>query len=231
MSRSTHRSSRKPRKARNQRNLLILIAGVSAIAATILLIVAGGLSRTDDVVSTAAVSQRSGRILGSPTAPVVVFAWEDFQCPVCKTANATVVDRLIREYVQSGQVQFHYRYFSFLGQESIWAAQAAEVAAEQGLFWEFHDALFAAQAGENRGAFSKQRLKALAERLGLDVALFDDALNSGKYSQVVELELEEGKRLGVKGTPTFFVDGVQVSDWRDFEQFRDLIERHLASRR
>jgi protein-disulfide isomerase len=199
------------------------------LVAVAALIVVGGLLRSDDQVDTSTVSQREGRTLGSPMAAVTVTAWEDFQCPVCKAANASVVERLIQEYVETGKVQFHYRYFSFIGQESVWAAEAAESAGEQGKFWEYHDALFAAQAGENRGAFNRDRLKGIAEDLALDIAMFNAAFDSGKYSEVVKAEREEGEKLGVKGTPSFFVDGVPVNNWRDYSEFKAKIDLLLAA--
>jgi len=159
---------------------------------------------------------------------VVITAWEDFQCPVCKAANATILTRIVEDYVETGAAQLQYRYFSFIGPESISAAEAAEAAAEQGWFWEYHDALFEAQAGENRGAFSRARLRGIAEQVGLDLMRFDASLDSGEYRAVVQSELAQGRKLGVQATPTFFVDDVMVTDWRNYDQFSSLIEKQLA---
>jgi protein-disulfide isomerase len=160
---------------------------------------------------------------------VIITAWEDFQCPVCKAANSTVLADIIAEYVDAGKAQLHYRYFSFLGDESVRAAEAAEAAAAQGKFWEYHDALFTYQGAENSGAFSDDRLTQLAQLVGLDLALFEQSLDSGEYEGVVEAELDEGRERGVSGTPAFFVNGERVQDWRDLDAFRALIDSFLPA--
>jgi len=215
-------------RAKRRRNRFLFPTALAALAAVAVLILAGDFLRGGEQVVTSEVSQRDGRTLGPPTAPVVISAWEDFQCPVCKAANLEVLDRVIAEYVNTGKVQLQYHYFAFLGPESQWAAEAAEAAAEQGMFWEYHDALYNAQAGENRGAFSRARLKAIAEGLGLDMERFAAAFDSGKYRQVVEAEHREGLELGVVGTPTYFVNGVRVEDWRDYAAFKRLIDHALG---
>jgi len=215
-------------RAKRRRARFLAPTALAAIGIVAVLILAGNFFRGGEQVTTSDVSQRNGRTLGSPAAPVVISAWEDFQCPVCKAANTQVLDRLIAEYVDTGKVQLQYRYFAFLGPESQWAAEAAEAAAEQGRFWEYHDALYNAQAGENRGAFSRERLKAIAEGLGLDMARFEAAFDSGKYRQVVEEEHQEGLDLGVVGTPTYFVNGTPVQDWRDYSAFKRLIDHALG---
>jgi protein-disulfide isomerase len=216
------------RAARQRRNRLILLAGVAALGAVVALIVAGGVLR-DGGGGLDISASRQGRVLGSPAAPVVITAWEDFQCPVCKAANDSVLARIERDYVETGKTQLQFRHFAFLGQESLWAAQAAECAVEQERFWEYHNALFARQAGENRGAFAVTRLKAIASEVGLDRPSFDACLDSGRYAALIDEERREGERRGVDGTPTFFVDGRRVPDWRDETTFRDLIESALLA--
>ena len=118
-----------------------------------------------------------------------------------------------------------YIHYAFLGPESQWAAEASECAAEQGAFWEYHDALFASQAGENKGAFSQDNLKQLAAGLKLDSAAFDECLDSGRYTQVVEEEVAFSQSLGVRSTPTFLLNGEPIVGAQGFEVFQQLIER------
>ncbi len=99
-------------------------------------------------------------------------------------------------------------HMAFLGQESQWAAEASECAADQNAFWAYHDKLFASQAGENQGAFNKDKLKAFAGELGLEPKAFNDCLDSGKYTQLVQSQSAAAAQLGVTGTPSFF-----VNDW------------------
>lgn len=228
-SRREQEAAEQRRAARKRKNRMLWIAAVGAVAAVAVLIVAGGLLRSNDDVQTVSAAQRDGRVLGETSAPIIITAWEDFQCPVCKTANNAVLATLIEEYVDTGKAQLHYRYFSFLGDESVRAAEAAEAAAAQGKFWEYHDALFTYQGRENSGAFSDDRLTQLAQLVGLDVEAFKASLKSGEYKGVVKAELAEGKERGVSGTPTFFVNGERVEDWRDIDGFKRLIESFLPA--
>ena len=229
ITRKSREAAEERRAARRRKNRMLWMAGAVAVAAVAVLIAAGSLLRGDDAVVTASDAQRDGRVLGETSAPIIITAWEDFQCPVCKTANTSVLASIIEEYVDTGQAQLHYRYFSFLGDESVRAAEAAEAAAAQGKFWEYHDALFTYQGAENSGAYSDDRLTQLAQLVGLDVAAFEESLDSGEYEGVVEAELEEGRERGVSGTPTFFVNGEKVEDWRDVDGFRELIESFLPA--
>ena len=83
-------------------------------------------------------------------------------------------------------VRLGYWHVAFLGEESQWAAEASECAADQDKFWEYHDKLFASQNGENQGAFNKDNLKQFAADLKLDTAAFNECLDSGKYTQAVQ---------------------------------------------
>ena len=221
--------ARVERESRERRKRMMLFAGAAAAVAVVALIVVGAISRGDNSVNVPPDVNRDGKTLGDPTAPVTLQAWEDFQCPYCKQANQDALSQVIRDFVQSGQVKIVYRHFAFLGDESSLAAQASEAAAEQGMFWEYHDALFAAQAGENRGAFSSSRLKQMASNVGLDRAVFDAALDSGKYKSVVEAETSEGRKLGLDSTPVFFVNGVKIEGAQPYSVFKSTIESALAA--
>ena len=114
------------------------------------------------------------------------------------------------KYVKTGQMKFVYRYMAFLGQESQWAAEAAECAGEQGKFWDYHDTLFANQKGENQGAFSKDNLKKFAADLKLDTTKFNECLDSGKYTDKVKKSNDDAAQLGVSSTPTVLVNGIFI---------------------
>lgn len=99
---------------------------------------------------------------------------------------------------------------SFLGEESQWAAEAAECAGEQAKFWEYHDALFANQKGENQGAFSKDNLKKFAADLNLDTAKFNECLDSSKFADKVKKSNDDAAQLGVSSTPTILLNGIYI---------------------
>ncbi len=113
-----------------------------------------------------------------------------------------------------------------MGPESLWAAEASECAAEQDAFWEFHDLLYENQSGAE---FSKDNLKLFAETLGLDQETFDQCLDSGKYTAVVQQEVELSRQLDVQSTPVFLINGVQIIGAQPYESFEQVIESLLAA--
>jgi len=120
-------------------------------------------------------------------------------------------------------------HFAFLGPESQSAAEASECAADQDAFWEYHDLLFDSQSGENRGAFNTENLKAFAEQLNLDTGQFNECLDSGKYTTLVQNETTAARQLGVQSTPAFVINGQAVIGAQPFEVFQQVIEQELAA--
>lgn len=169
----------------------------------------------------------SDPFLGNPEAPVTIVEFSDFQCPFCGRFFKTAEPQIIEKYVKTGKVKFVYRDFAFLGEESQWAAEAAECAHEQGKFWEYHDYLFNHQQGENQGAFSKANLKRFAGAVGLDTEAFNGCFDSGKYTEEVQKDSSDGRALSVSGTPTNFINGKAVVGALPFEEFQKIIEAEL----
>lgn len=127
----------------------------------------------------------------------------------------------------AGQVRVGYIHFAFLGQESFWAAEASECANDQGLFWEYHDLLFANQHGENQGAFSKDILKQLADQLPLDRQSFDACLDSGQHTDLVQTEVAFAQSLGVRSTPSFVINGNPLIGGQPFAVFQEYFSPYL----
>ncbi|OGZ94450.1 MAG: hypothetical protein A3A28_05665 [Candidatus Sungbacteria bacterium RIFCSPLOWO2_01_FULL_47_32] len=176
-------------------------------------------------------------MLGSPDAKVTVVEFSDFQCPFCGKFFRETESKIVDIYVKTGKVRFVYKHFPFLGNESEWAAQASECAKEQGKFWEYHDYLFntiwdnyygKGKGGENVGAFSKANLKKFAVALGLDTAIFAQCLDTEKYKDVVNEEEALGRKVGVQGTPSTFVNGKMIVGAQPFEVFDAAIKEALA---
>jgi protein-disulfide isomerase len=117
----------------------------------------------------------------------------------------------------------------FLGEESVWAAEASECAADQDAFWPYHDLIFARHRGANRGGYSIENLKAYAGELGLDQTVFDQCLDSGKYTQLVSEQTTAAQQIGVRSTPSFVVNGQPVVGAQGFEVFKELIEQQLSN--
>ena len=149
---------------------------------------------------------------GDPNAPVKVVEYSDFQCPYCGEFFKTIEPDLIKEYINTGKVYFTYNSFAFLGEESHSASEAGECAKEQGKFWPYHDILFENQAGENSGAFTRDKLKMFARELKLDEGLFGACIDSGKYTQIVTDMRDATNDIGINSTPSFLVNGQPVAD-------------------
>jgi protein-disulfide isomerase len=168
----------------------------------------------------------SHRTIGDPSAPVTVVEWGDYQCPYCGVFSRDVQPHLIQEYVSTGQVRFEYRDLAFLGEESNRAAEAAACAGDQDAFWRYHDTLFANQHGENQGAFSRERLEAMARQLNLDMGEFTQCLENKKHEDRVNAMRQEAQDLGITATPTLVVNG-RVISFGGYEDLKAAIEAEL----
>ena len=104
------------------------------------------------------------------------------------------------------------------------SAEAANCAADQGKFWEYHDKLF-----ENQTALDKDNLVKYADELALDNSAFTTCLDSGKNTERVKQDMLEGQSVGVTGTPAFFVNGRFLNGAVPYEQFAAVIDEELAS--
>lgn len=204
----TEKRARQTRAKQRQRLFTILAVSVAAVIVAALLIwpyvrpAYQGRERPQ-------VNQNS---MGDPNAPVTVEEFSDFQCPFCRQFTTESEDEFVKSYVETGKVYFTYTPFSFLGPESLQAAEAAYCAMDQGKFWDFHDIIFDNQAGENSGALSDAKLKDFAAQLKLDTNAFNQCFDRGKYEQQVNTNLEYGRGKGVNATPYFLVNGEQLVD-------------------
>lgn len=162
--------------------------------------------------------------ISTPSAKVTVVEFGDYQCPACGAAEP-IVKQILNEF--KGKINFVFRNFAFIGQESTWAAEAAECAGQQGKFWEYHSYLYGHQSGENKGAFSKDNLKSFAKTLNLNTEQFNLCLDTDKYSQKVSNDRADGQDLGVNSTPTFFINGEKSVGVLNYETFKAKIESKL----
>ncbi len=214
--------------------LLVSVAAVviGLVAVLALVVISGGLGSSTDVTGTVskpptpapAAELRQGRTLVKPgaTPPVIVEAYEDPQCPACGLFTERIEPLLIAEHVENGTVSYTYHDFAFLGDESLDAAIAMRVAEDMdGKFWDFHQAMFYNQQGENQGGFSRDRLGDIAQLVGLDRAEFLTLMDDPKYRQAVEADNATGRDLGVNSTPTIIVNGEiirGVPTWDDLDR-------------
>ncbi len=161
---------------------------------------------------------------GDENAPITMVEFADYQCPFCGRHFQQTQPQIDQTYLDAGQLRFGYINMAFLGQESIWAAEAAECAADQDKFWEYHDYLYNHQAGENQGAFNKDNLKQFAADLGLDATAFNDCLDTGKYTQLVQQDTQGAQSLGFRSTPSFLINGQTVVGAQPLTAFQQVID-------
>jgi protein-disulfide isomerase len=164
---------------------------------------------------------------GGDKAPVTLMEFSDFQCGFCRKFWQATLPQLDKKYFQTARVRFVYRHAAILSQYSAAAAEASECAGEQGKFWPFHDKLFAA-AGDPL-AFRAARLKEYARDLGLKTAEFNRCLDAEKYSKKVEEQTALGTYLGVRGTPTFMLNGRLLVGAQPLDVFEQAIETELKA--
>ncbi len=225
---------KRQRDARQRR--LIAIGGIVLVAVAIVgWLIYQNTRPIGNIVTVSATPppNSDGSALGSPDAKVTVMAFEDFQCPNCRTFSETVESRILADYVETGKIRYDFRHFIVIdrgGSESRHAAEASECAAEQGWFWPYHAMLFANQTGENAGDFTDNRLKAFATTLGLDKTKFESCFNGGKYRAVVDADIAAATQLNIQGTPSIYVPGhTLLVGVQAYEVYQQAIDAALAA--
>ena len=159
---------------------------------------------------------------GAEKAPVTIVKFEDFQCPFCKQVQPTFVD-LLKRY--DGKLRLVHKDLPLeaIHPQARQAAEAARCADEQGKFWSYHDKLYAGSP-----KLSPEELKSYAKEVGLNVDSFEHCLTTRKYQAIVQKDLSEGTQLGLTGTPTFFINGREVSGNQPLDIFGAMIDEELG---
>ena len=177
----------------------------------------------------------NGRTLGKADAPVTLDVWSDYQCPVCGQLAELVEPALIRTYVANGTLRIIDHDAAFQGarssstyDESVEAAAGARCAADQNLYWQFHNLMFANQVGENEGAFRDERLRAIATKAGVDVAAWDACRATGEHQAAVRAETADAVKLGINATPTMRLNGQVIVGVRSAAELGAMIEAAAA---
>jgi protein-disulfide isomerase len=163
-------------------------------------------------------------VRGPVDAPVTLVEFSDFHCPFCKRVQATLTQLLAR---YPGKLKLVFRDFPIdsLHPQARRAAEAARCARDQGKFWEYHDVVFAGPpqaAPEDLGRYATQ--------VGLDLATFEGCLSGGVHRAAVQRDVDEAGRLGLDGTPAFFINGRPLTGAQPVEAFARVIEEELAAR-
>lgn len=217
---------KKIQKARKQQGILIAVVVGLAIIVTGFIIIQS-LKPVGEIKPLVARDhpQSDGLTMGDPNASIVVEEFSDFQCVACFRFWDELEQEFIDKYVATGLVYFKYSPFSFIGPESLQAAEAALCANDQDRFWDYHDMVFGNWNGENVGNDSDQRLIAYATSIGLNESDFKSCFNSNKYNNEVQNNNTYANQKGVTATPTFSVNGELVYSDALFDKLDSLLSK------
>jgi protein-disulfide isomerase len=207
------KSGQKPGKDNFTRNLVI---GMVTLVAVILL-----AKPISDVVNPREISQTIPAVASADNGYAISFnteltgvpvldIYEDFQCPVClefESVNMEYIDSLITEK----KATVHYHILSFLGDESVRAANASACAADESKFMQFHNGLYANQPkAENSGEWSDERLIAIGATVGISSDTFEKCVKDKGYEGWVTKSAEAGSKANINSTPTVLVNGKEI---------------------
>jgi protein-disulfide isomerase len=176
--------------------------------------------------------------LGDPSAPITVIEYGDYQCESCTTFARTRFSTLLSDYVVAGKIRFEFHQYPLTGSagdgtfdqdgESFRAAEAALCANDQGLYWPYHNVLYANNVGKDKGSFTPDRLKRLGTMVpGLDSTAFDACVDNRTHTTDVKAQGDEAIANGISSAPTFVINGQPVVG-SDYDQIKQAIENQLA---
>ena len=161
-------------------------------------------------------------VRGDAQAPVTLVEFSDFHCPFCKQVQPTLT-ALLERYPGKVKLAFRDLPLAQLHPQAPRAAEAARCAQDQGKFWDYHDVLFAQapKAGDDD-------LNRYAADLGLDREKFAGCLSGNVHRGTVQRDIQDATKLGLEGTPAFFINGRLISGAQPMEKFVQMIEEEVA---
>ncbi len=160
--------------------------------------------------------------VGPKDAPVTIVEFTDYQCPFCGRSRDTV-----NQFQEKYKGKLRYALCDFplsFHKDSQKAHEAAHCAGDQGKYWDMNKKLFS-----NQTAINIDALKKYAGELKLNMNKFNECLESGKYAERVQKHQQNGEKVGVTGTPAFFINGRMISGARPFEAFKEVIDDELSN--
>lgn len=171
-------------------------------------------------------------ILGNSDAPITLVEFGDYQCHFCNVFFHSTEDDILEKYVNTGKVKMIFKDYNIIGPDSINASHGAHCANDQGLFWEYHDILYSNWTGENNGWASSENLGKFAQGMGLDMDSWSECMVNGQHSQTILASNDDAGKLGLTGTPAFFVIGPDGKTTKLFgaqplEAFERIFEEEL----
>lgn len=221
-------ANQKPGKDNFTRNLVIAVV----VGVVLIMLVPTLLSKKTNTSAKipASVSSDHGYGIvfnGDVKSVPVVDIYEDFQCPICQQFEKLNGD-YIESLVTSKKATVVYHTLSFIGPDSIRAANAAACAADEGKFLSFHRTAYANQPAENSGAWTNEALIVLGKAAGISSKKYVTCVSSGQYAGWVANVASAGAKANVNATPTVFVNGKEIdrkTEYFSADKFKAAVER------
>jgi len=174
-------------------------------------------------------SKLSNNVIGENKKNVVLVEYGDYQCPAC-AAYYPIIKQLVEEY--KSDIQFQFRNFPLqqIHQNARAASRAAEAAGKQNKFWEMHDLLYEQQSAWEQSTSANVIFEQYAKQLGLNVETYKTDFASNEINEIINADFNEGTRLGVESTPTFFLQGKKIDNPpRDLDGWKKLINEQIKT--
>lgn len=225
-------------RAERRKRLLMIVGGVAAVAIIAVVVLIAVNNRGDSSSNLPAPQAAapldasiptSGLTIGDPNAPVKLTEYGDYQCPFCAQFNQQAFPQLLSQYIATGKVQVTFVPFSFLGDESITATEAALCANDQGKFWAMHETIYSNHNGENIGNLSKSRLKQMAEKSGLNMDQYNSCMDAGTHNGDVQNYSATARQAGIASTPSFVINNGQPFGYNNWNEFKAEIDTALGA--
>lgn len=160
--------------------------------------------------------------IGPADAPITIVEFGDYQCPFCRRWYDEVYEPLLAAY--PGKIRMVYRHLPLtsIHPDAMSAAEAAMCAGDQDAFWQYHEKLFSSES------LGMNTYLKYAQDLGLNRTAFEACLRDRKYQQTIQADSDFALNLGVRSTPTFFINGLAVVGAQPLEVFKQVIDKELA---
>jgi protein-disulfide isomerase len=181
----------------------------------------GGSADSGSGAGAEALSVGDSPVKGPKDAPVTIYEFSDFECPYCKKAHSTL-QPILDEY--EGKVKVVYKNYPLpFHKNAKGAAKAALAAQEQGKFWEMYDLLFKNQKKLGQGGLYED----LASQIGLNMSKFKSDMEKSAYDKQIKQDMALGKKVGVKGTPAYYIGDKRLVGAQPASKFKTAIEDAL----
>jgi protein-disulfide isomerase len=160
--------------------------------------------------------------IGPADAPITIVEFSDYQCPFCRRWHEEVYEPLLSAY--PGQIRMVYRHLPLtsIHPDAFAAAEAAMCAGDQEAYWPFHEKLFSADS------LTMQTFLQYAQELSLNMQDFQACMEAGKFKETIQADSDFAVNLGVRSTPTFFINGLAIVGAQPLEVFQQVIDKELA---